>query len=122
VFGGKMSGSNQYFGYQDNFGALKWQVKVDLYPSTGLLRFTQDCKRIVAFSQSVPYWVVVVLSAADGSVIQTFKKNTSLIKEPSSEIAATLSQNDILYFALPYTVFSAPYNYTDPVSGNITVR
>jgi hypothetical protein len=66
VFGGTISGNNQYFGYQNNLGVLKWQVKVDLYPSIGLLRFTQDCKRIVAFSQNVPNWAVVVLSAADG--------------------------------------------------------
>jgi len=115
-----MSGSNQYFGYQDNLGVLKWQVRVDLYHSIGLLRFTQDCKRIVAFSQSVPYWMVVVLSAADGSMIHAFKTNTSLIKEPSSEIAATLSPNDILYLALPYTVFSDPYPH--PTIENETVR
>jgi hypothetical protein len=38
VFGGKMSSGNyQYFGYQDNLGILKWQVKVDLYLSLGFL-------------------------------------------------------------------------------------
>jgi hypothetical protein len=68
----------------------------------------------------VPDWVVYVLSAADGSMIHAFKKNTSLIKEPSSEIAATLSPNDILYLALPYTVFSDPYPH--PTIENETVR
>ena len=70
--------ANQYFGYQDNKGILKWQVRVPLYPSLRLLRFTQDCKRIVALSQDMLNWEVVVLSAADGSVIHAFTETTNI--------------------------------------------